>query len=355
MQAACLRRHAGCGSSNFPRHRGHRSDRQLPRGHHPERRRRHRPALPGRPATASSTENAGTPASAAVDGNTGTRWSSAFSDPHGCRSTWAAPPPSARWCCSGRPRTPPHTRSRSPRRRRLDHHLQHHHRHGWHSDPQHLRHRRFVRILTTARANPVRCVAVEFQVFGSVGATCGSDNAGLNRTATASSTENTGTPRRPRSTATPATRWASVSATRSAAGRLGSNVSVCPVVLQWEAAYATAFQSSSPPTPRVGPTPTRPDGTGGTQTLAVTGTPGTCGSTAPPGHPVGLLAVGVWCTRSARQHLATATTTQTTGCPGSGHRTDRDARAQVLARMNQRPEDLRSCTATATPRRTSAT
>jgi hypothetical protein len=34
-----------------------------------------------RPATASSTENAGTPASAAVDGNAGTRWSSAFSDP----------------------------------------------------------------------------------------------------------------------------------------------------------------------------------------------------------------------------------------------------------------------------------
>ncbi|WP_443057279.1 discoidin domain-containing protein [Streptomyces sp. NBC_00669] len=35
----------------------------------------------GRPATASSTENAGTPASAAVDGDTGTRWSSAASDP----------------------------------------------------------------------------------------------------------------------------------------------------------------------------------------------------------------------------------------------------------------------------------
>ncbi len=34
-----------------------------------------------KPATASSTENAGTPASAAFDGNTGTRWSSAFSDP----------------------------------------------------------------------------------------------------------------------------------------------------------------------------------------------------------------------------------------------------------------------------------
>jgi hypothetical protein len=34
-----------------------------------------------RPATASSTENAGTSAASAVDGNTGTRWSSAFSDP----------------------------------------------------------------------------------------------------------------------------------------------------------------------------------------------------------------------------------------------------------------------------------
>ncbi|HEV7962545.1 MAG TPA: discoidin domain-containing protein, partial [Actinoplanes sp.] len=38
-------------------------------------------AAQGRPASASSAENAGTPASAAVDGNTGTRWSSAFSDP----------------------------------------------------------------------------------------------------------------------------------------------------------------------------------------------------------------------------------------------------------------------------------
>ncbi|ACU72743.1 Beta-glucosidase [Catenulispora acidiphila DSM 44928] len=38
-------------------------------------------AAQGRPATASSTENAMTPASAAFDGDTSTRWSSAFSDP----------------------------------------------------------------------------------------------------------------------------------------------------------------------------------------------------------------------------------------------------------------------------------
>ena len=35
----------------------------------------------GRPATASSTENASFPASNAVDGNTGTRWSSLYADP----------------------------------------------------------------------------------------------------------------------------------------------------------------------------------------------------------------------------------------------------------------------------------
>ena len=42
-------------------------------------------AAQGRPAAASSTENAGTPASAAFDGNAGTRWSSQFSDPQWIR------------------------------------------------------------------------------------------------------------------------------------------------------------------------------------------------------------------------------------------------------------------------------
>ena len=46
----------------------------------------------GKPATASSSENAGVfPASAAVDGNTGTRWSSAFSDPQWLRVDLGAP------------------------------------------------------------------------------------------------------------------------------------------------------------------------------------------------------------------------------------------------------------------------
>jgi hypothetical protein len=43
------------------------------------------PLSQGRPATASSVENAGSPATAAVDGNNGTRWSSAFADPQWLR------------------------------------------------------------------------------------------------------------------------------------------------------------------------------------------------------------------------------------------------------------------------------
>ncbi|MER6096449.1 discoidin domain-containing protein [Streptomyces sp. NPDC001728] len=45
----------------------------------------------GRPATASSQENAGTPAGAAVDGDPGTRWSSAFADPQWIQVDLGAP------------------------------------------------------------------------------------------------------------------------------------------------------------------------------------------------------------------------------------------------------------------------
>ncbi|MBT2469886.1 discoidin domain-containing protein [Streptomyces sp. ISL-66] len=45
----------------------------------------------GKPATASSTEGAGTPASAAVDGDDGTRWSSQFADPQWIQVDLGAP------------------------------------------------------------------------------------------------------------------------------------------------------------------------------------------------------------------------------------------------------------------------
>ncbi|CAM5600375.1 Discoidin domain-containing protein OS=Streptomyces tendae OX=1932 GN=GUR47_05720 PE=4 SV=1 [Streptomyces tendae] len=42
-------------------------------------------AAQGKPASASSVENAGTPAAAAFDGDAGTRWSSQASDPQWVR------------------------------------------------------------------------------------------------------------------------------------------------------------------------------------------------------------------------------------------------------------------------------
>ena len=54
---------------------------------------------------------------------------------------------------------------------------------------------------------------------------------------------------------------------------LGSSQAICQVTLQWENAYATAFRSRPRPTARTGPPSTPPPrGTGGTQTLNVTGT-----------------------------------------------------------------------------------
>ena len=95
------------------------------------------------PATASSTENAGTPASAAVDGNTGTRWSSAFSDPQWLQVDLGATADDLPGrAATGRPRTPRRSRSRPPTDGTdLDRHLLHHHRHRRHPDPRRHRHR----------------------------------------------------------------------------------------------------------------------------------------------------------------------------------------------------------------------
>lgn len=68
----------------------------------------------GRPATASSTESASFPASAAVDGNTGTRWSSAFADPQWLQVDLERSSRSPASRSTGKPRTPPATRSRPP-------------------------------------------------------------------------------------------------------------------------------------------------------------------------------------------------------------------------------------------------
>src|SRR2546423_376643 len=92
--------------------------------------------------------------------------------------------------------------------------------------------------------------------------------------ATASSTENTGTPASAAFDGNVATRWSSAWADPQwIQVDLGASTAVCQVVLTWEAAYATAFQlqvsADAATWTTVYSTTT---GTGGTQTLNVSGT-----------------------------------------------------------------------------------
>jgi F5/8 type C domain/Beta-1,3-glucanase len=229
----------------------------------------------GKPATASSTENAGTPASAAFDGNTGTRWSSAFSDPQwlqvdlGSRATlsqvnlnWEAAfarafqiqvsDNASTWTTvfattTGAGGTQSLAVSGSGR---------------------------YVRILGTTRATAFGYSLWEFQVIGEFQASNCGNNVGLNRPAAASSTENATTPASAAFDGNTGTRWSSAfSDPQWLRVDLGSALAICQVVLNWEAAYATAFQiqTSNDATnwTTIFATTT---GTGGVQTLAVTGT-----------------------------------------------------------------------------------
>ncbi len=231
----------------------------------------------GRPATASSTENAGTPASAAVDGNTGTRWSSAFSDPQWIQvdlgATASITQVVLNWEAAYGKSFQIQTSDNAS---------------TWTTifstttgtgGVQTLNvtgSGRYVRMYGTARGTQYGYSLWEFQVYGSIGGTggCGTTNAAQGRPATSSSNEN--------STLGPAnavdgntgTRWSSgFSDPQWLQVDLGSSVSVCQVILTWEAAYATAFQiqvsNDAATWTTIFSTTT---GTGGTQTLNVSGT-----------------------------------------------------------------------------------
>ncbi|MFL6140782.1 MAG: discoidin domain-containing protein [Labedaea sp.] len=228
-----------------------------------------------RPATASSAENAGTPASAAVDGNTGTRWSSAFSDPQwiqidlGARATvaqvtlsWEAASARAfQLQVSDDAATWTTVFSTSTAT-------------GGNQTLAVTGTGRYVRMLGTARATAFGYSLWEFGVLGEfVSAACG-NNAALNRPASASSTENGTTPASAAVDGNPASRWSSAFADPQwLQVDLGTATAVCQVTLSWEAAFARAFQlqvsNDAANWTTIFATTT---GTGGNQTLAVTGT-----------------------------------------------------------------------------------
>jgi F5/8 type C domain/Putative Ig domain len=230
----------------------------------------------GRPATASSVENASFPPSNAVDGNTATRWSSAFSDPQwlevdlGASASitqvvlqWEAAyatafqiqasPDGTNWTTiystttgTGGTQTLNVTGTG-----------------------------RYVRMYGTARATPYGYSLWEFQVYGTIsgGSGCGTADAALNHLATASSIQNSGTPASAAFDGNTGTRWSSgFSDPQWLEVDLGSGQTICQVSLDWETAYGKAFQIQTSPDGTTWTTIfSTATGTGGIQTLNVSG------------------------------------------------------------------------------------
>jgi hypothetical protein len=226
----------------------------------------------GKTATASSVESAAFPASAAVDGNTGTRWSSAFSDPQWIQVdlgatynvtqvvlTWEAAygrayqlqisSDAATWTTvsstttgTGGVQTIPVTASG-----------------------------RYVRVYGTVRATAYGYSLWELQVYGSAPSTQTLLSQG--KPATASSVENAGTPASAAVDGNTGTRWSSAfSDPQWLRVDLGASSSISQVVLSWEAAYGRAFQIQTSPDGAAWTTIfSTTTGTGGVQTLAVSG------------------------------------------------------------------------------------
>ncbi len=200
----------------------------------------------GKTATASSLENSSFPASAAVDGNTGTRWSSSFSDPQwlevdlGASATisqvvlnWETAYATAFQIQTSTDNT------------------------NWTTiystttgtgGVQTLNVNgtgRYVRMYGTARATPYGYSLWEFQVYGTSGSTtsCNSTDAALNHPAIASSLESSAYPASNAVDGNTGTRWSSsFSDPQWLQVDLGTSQTICQVTLDWEAAYATAFQ-----------------------------------------------------------------------------------------------------------------
>jgi beta-glucosidase len=205
----------------------------------------------GKTATASSV-NAGNAASFAVDGNTGTRWESAWSDPQwlevdlGATATisqvvlqWETASGKAyqiQTSADGTTWTPIYTTTTGP---------------GGTETLNVTGSGRYVRMYGTTRNTGYGYSLWEFQVYGTPGSggggggsgTCGTTNAALNKTATASSTENGGTPASAAVDGNTGTRWSSAASDPQwLQVDLGSSQSICKVGLIWETASGKAYQ-----------------------------------------------------------------------------------------------------------------
>jgi hypothetical protein len=229
----------------------------------------------GKPTTASSTENAGTPASAATDGNTGTRWSSAFADPQWLQVdlgqsynvshvqlNWEAAYAKAfqiqvsndasTWTTCYQTTTGA----------------------GGVQDLDVTCSGRYIRVYGTQRGTAYGYSLYEFSVNGTPGSGGGTSTLlSQGRTATASSTENAGTPASAAVDGSTATRWSSAfSDPQWLQVDLGASHAIGQVKLNWEAAYAKSFQiQTSADGANWTTVYSTTTGAGGNQTLNVSG------------------------------------------------------------------------------------
>ena len=227
--------------------------------------------------TASSVQSASFPAQDATDGNLGTRWSSAFSDPQWlevdlgstqsiCQVTlnWEAAYATAfqlQTSADGSTWTTIYSTTTGT---------------GGNQTLAVTGSGRYIRVNGTARATQYGYSLWEFSVFGTSGGgtSCGTANAALNKPTTASSLENASFTAAAATDGNLGTRWSSAfSDPQWLQVDLGTTQTICQVVLNWEAAYATAFQIQTSPDATTWTTIyATTTGTGGNQALTVSGT-----------------------------------------------------------------------------------
>ncbi|MFF9151517.1 discoidin domain-containing protein [Streptomyces sp. NPDC014846] len=210
------------------------------------------PLSQGKSATASSTENAGTPASAAVDGNTGTRWSSAASDDQWLQVDLGATASVTQVVLNWEAAYGKDYRLQISKDAATWTDLKSVTGSDGGTDTVDVSGQgRYVRLQGVHRATQWGYSLWELQVFGSTSTTqpgCGTANAAKGGSASASSTENAGTPASAAFDGDPGTRWSSQAADPQwVRVDLGSVQDICKVDLTWEAAYGKDFliQASS--------------------------------------------------------------------------------------------------------------
>jgi hypothetical protein len=231
----------------------------------------------GKPTTASSTESALFPGSNATDGDVTTRWSSGFSDPQWLQVdlgqnytinhatlTWEASAASAyqlQTSTDGSSWTTVYSNNNSP---------------ADIQDTALSATGRYVRVYATSRVSQWGDSLYELAVYGTPSSTGGSGSTLLSqgKTATASSAENTSFPAANAVDGNTGTRWSSGFADPQwLQVDLGASHPISQVVLDWEAAYATAFQIQTSVDGSTWNTVySTASGTGGVQTLPVSGT-----------------------------------------------------------------------------------